>query len=109
MMIYIMLEILNLEDIIYEINLKGYIPIIAHPERYKYFQNDYKKLDELILDGVLFQCNYGSIIGKYGKEAKKLFKYMLSNDLVTFLSTDVHRSDSEIINLLKKKIFLLQN
>ena len=100
-------DLYNVGDYIYKLKRIGYIPIIAHPERYKYFQNDYKKLDELILDGVLFQCNYGSIIGKYGKEAKKLFKYMLSNDLVTFLSTDVHRSDSEIIKnfeKIKKKI-----
>ena len=57
--------------------------------------------------GVLFQCNYGSIVGNYGKDTIKLIEYLLKNDMVTFMATDIHRPGSSIIDnfsLIKKKI-----
>ena len=86
-------KILNLDDILYEIKHKGYIPIIAHPERYSYFQENYDLVDELREEGILFQSNYASIIGYYGKEAEKLLKYMLKHKYVDYLGTDIHRID----------------
>ena len=55
-------QILNLDDYIYELSLKGYKVIIAHPERYSYFKDDYKEANYLYDSGVLFQVNYGCII-----------------------------------------------
>lgn len=86
-------QILNLEDIIYEIKLKGYIPVIAHPERYTYFQDNYDLVEELKDMDVLFQCNYVSILGYYGKSAEKLFKYLLKKRYVSFLGSDIHHLD----------------
>jgi len=102
-------KILNLEDIIYEIKYNGYIPIIAHPERYSYFQDDYELVDKLREDGILFQCNYSSIIGYYGKNAFKLLKYMLKHKYVDYLGTDIHRLDrTDVIDNFKKieKLFI---
>lgn len=82
--------ILNLDDIIYELKYNNLIPIIAHPERYTYFQKNYKEVDKLREEGVLFQGNYLSIIGGYGSLSKKLFKYMLKNKYIDFLGTDIH-------------------
>lgn len=87
-------KILNLEDILYEINYQGYIPIIAHPERYTYFQSNYEYVDNLKQEGVLFQCNYTSVVGYYGKEAEKLVKYMLKNEYVDYLGTDIHHKNT---------------
>ena len=70
-------EILNLPDIVYELKMNGYIPILAHPERYDFLKRNYKEVDKLKEEGLLFQCNYSSILEYYGKDAKKLFKYML--------------------------------
>lgn len=95
-------EINKVEDYLYELKLKGYIPIIAHPERYLYFQKDYKKMEKLYESGVLFQSNYGSIIGAYGKEAKKLIKHALKNDMITFMATDIHKPSSSLINDFEK-------
>lgn len=95
-------EINKVEDYLYELKLKGYIPIIAHPERYLYFQKDYKKMDKLYESGVLFQSNYGSIIGAYGSDAKKLLKYALKKDMITFLATDIHRPNSYLIDDFEK-------
>ena len=95
-------SIINLPDIIYEIKIQGYIPILAHPERYTYFQKNYKLVDKLREEGLLFQANYTSIIGYYGRPAKKLLKYMLKNKYIDYLGTDVHRIDKlQIINKFK--------
>ncbi len=97
----------NVSDYIYELQIKGYKIIIAHPERYEYFKENYKEVDNLYESGVLFQCNYGSLIGKYGKESQKLIEYLLKNNMVTFMSTDIHRPESSIIDnfsIIKEKI-----
>lgn len=97
-------EINGVEDYLYELKLNGYIPIIAHPERYLYFQKNYKKIVELYESGVLYQSNYGSILGLYGKEAKKLLKYALKKDMISFLATDIHSPNSSLIKDFKKAI-----
>lgn len=96
-------QIVNLEDIIYELKIKGLIPIIAHPERYSYFQNNYKEIDRLREEGFLFQGNYASILGYYGKESQKLLKYMLKKQYIDYLGTDIHRiNKTYVIDNFKK-------
>lgn len=87
-------EILYLENIINDLQANGIIPIIAHPERYSYVQKNPKMLYELIEQGVLFQANYASIIGKYGRDAEKTIKKLLKMDIIHFLGSDAHRSRS---------------
>lgn len=84
----------NLKDIVYNLLGHNYIPIIAHPERYKYVQKDPNILLDLIEIGVLFQSNFASIIGWYGKEPKKTVKQLLENNFIHFLASDVHRQES---------------
>ncbi len=88
------LEPQNLKDVIYSLMSNNYIPIIAHPERYSYVQKNPNMLLELIDLGVLFQSNFGSIIGQYGKEAKKTVKLLLKNNFIHFLGTDAHRKNT---------------
>ena len=96
-------QIVNLEDIIYELKVKGLIPIIAHPERYAYFQNNYKEVDRLREEGFLFQGNYASILGYYGKQSQKLLKYMLKKQYIDYLGTDIHRTTKTyVIDNFKK-------
>ena len=97
-------KILNLEDMLYEIKCKGYIPIIAHPERYTYFHDNYDLVDKLKEEDILFQCNYASIIGYYGKDSEKLFRYMLKNGYVDYLGTDLHSLNKTIVIDKFKKI-----
>ena len=90
-------------DFVYEIRYNGYIPILAHPERYTYFQENYSLVDDLKEEGVLFQCNYASILGYYGKNAEKLMKYMLKKKYVDYLGTDIHCTNQKsIIHLFSK-------
>lgn len=96
-------KLLNIEDILYEIRSKGYKVVIAHPERYDAFKEDYSIVDTLREDGFLFQSNYSSILGYYGKESIKLLKYMLKRHYIDFLGTDIHRIEKTyVIDNFKK-------
>lgn len=98
--------ILYLDDVIENLTCIGIVPILAHPERYQYVQNDITVCERLIDKGVLFQMNFGSIIGVYGKDVKKTAIKLLKNNYIHFLGSDVHRKESIYtkIESAKKKI-----
>ena len=75
---------MNDKEVIYRLVENGYIPIIAHPERYPFIQENPDYLFELEEMGALFQANYGSIIGMYGLKAKKTLKILLKNNCQNF-------------------------
>lgn len=85
----------NLSNILCELTSQGITPIVAHPERYHFLQKNKKRIRELLEFNCLLQCNINSITGKYGKNAKKLMKWLLKNDLVEFLATDTHYVEKE--------------
>lgn len=99
---------MNIYDVIYDLIENGYIPILAHPERYSFVHKNPNLIVDLIDAGVLMQCNYGSIIGQYGDKAKIIVRKLLENDMVHFLGTDVHRQNSiylripEILKVLEE-------
>lgn len=99
-----------LEKIIYNVLDLKLVPIIAHPERYIYVQQDPNMLIELINKGVLFQSNFGSVVGVYGKSAKNTVEKLLKSDMIHFLGTDTHKQNTiypiinEILNKLEKTI-----
>ena len=85
-------RIYNLDKIIYELQANNINVVLVHPERYNYLSKD--EYQKLIDSDVLFQVNYESIVGKYGFNAKKRAKYLLKNNMVSFLATDVHKSSA---------------
>lgn len=87
-------KILYLEEVVSQLKRIGKVPVLAHPERYRMMQEKPEHLMRLREQGVLFQCNYGSIIGHYGNTAKKTVKKLLKQDMVHFLATDCHRRNS---------------
>ena len=70
------------------------IPIIAHPERYEVVQDDPNIAIEWVEEGALLQCNYASIIGRYGSLSKETLFKLLDANAVHFLGSDTHRSGS---------------
>lgn len=70
---------------------KGYKVVLAHPERYLSFQEDYRKAIELDEMGVYFQSNLDSLVGKYGPRAEELIKRLLRDNRISFLATDIHQ------------------
>lgn len=99
-------RMLNIDEIIYKIKANGYIPILAHPERYAYIQENPNNLIEIIKLGVLIQSNYGSFMEQYGKKAKNTVEILLKNKLINFLGSDTHKHGFiyENINEILKKI-----
>ena len=89
-----------LDYVIYYLEAKGIKPIIAHPERYKCVQKDPDIVEEYIEKGCLIQCNYGSIVNLYGREAEKTIKTLLKKNQVHFLGSDVHRENGTYLIIL---------
>lgn len=85
----------NFQSILCDLNSYGIVPIIAHPERYSFIQKNKKRIRELLEFDCLLQCNIDSLIGKYGKRAKRVMKWLLKNDLVQFVATDTHYADDD--------------
>ena len=82
----------NIVDIIYEIKIRGYVPILAHVERYKEVQENVNIIYDCIKEGALIQVNSSSIIGKNGKEAERVSEILLNNNMIHFIATDAHSS-----------------
>lgn len=99
--------VLNMEQIIKQVINNGYIPIIAHPERYEFVSKDIKKLLPLIEEGALLQINYGSIAGVYGSTVKKNVTKLIKNNMVHLVGTDAHDS-YKIYDVYDKSIKKLQ-
>ena len=78
-------------DNIYELQIKGVRPIIAHPERYKRFINDPLVINRFVKEGYLFQLNVGILNGEFGRESKKLAEYYLKRGLYSTYGSDGHR------------------
>ena len=82
-------EILKAIDIIIE---KGYIPIVAHPERYECIKISTDVVKTGILKGALFQMNTGSVLGKFGKTARETVFELLDRDYIHFVGSDGHNT-----------------
>lgn len=77
-------------DYLDELYSMDVVPIIAHPERYEYFQADYDAVNELVSNGVLFQINAGSLASRDGREAFELAYEMAYKGAAAFIATDTH-------------------
>jgi tyrosine-protein phosphatase YwqE len=81
---------MSFEDIVFEIGAKGYKPLLAHPERYRYVsdpEKEYKRMKEL---GIYFQLDINSLGGYYGRQAKRLAEFLAEEGMIDFLGSDVH-------------------
>ena len=78
----------NLFEIIFKLQLEGYKVVLAHPERYGFYNN--KNYEELINRGVLFQINLLSLIGYYSTQIQSKAEELISNNQVSFVGSDCH-------------------
>jgi protein-tyrosine phosphatase len=81
---------INLKEILFDMQLKGYQPILAHPERYLYFGANKGWYDQIRDAGSLFQINLLSLRGHYGPESQQLADWLIKKKYVDFLGSDVH-------------------
>lgn len=95
---------LRLNDFLFEIKSSGYIPVLAHPERYGQFMS-VKELERLKGQGVKFQLNLLSLVGVYRQPSEEFSKALLNADMYDFTGTDAHSEN--MVNMLKS-IYLPQ-
>ena len=90
----------NLYDVLFEIQLKGYKPVLAHPERYNFYHNDFQNFYKLKKAGCVFQLNLLSLTEQYGKGVQKTAHKLLKENMYDFVGTDTHHHNH--LKLLNK-------
>ena len=95
---------LALKEIIFEIQLKGYQPLLAHPERYLFYHNNTKMYETLKKLEVQFQLNLLSSVGYYGTSVAKTTDFLLKENFIDFVGSDVHHLRH--VNAFENKIII---
>lgn len=97
----------NIETVIFELCLRGFKPVFAHPERYTYYHDLFDKYQRMIDLGCALQVNLLSLSGYYGGYVKKIAEKLLKNNMIQFAGTDMHheRHMEALQDLATKKEF----
>lgn len=100
-----------LEEAIFQMNTQGYQPVLAHPERYGYLQNDLKLLEKLKNMNIFLQMNLLSFTDYYSVDVKKFARKLLKANLIDFVGTDCHNAfqADEILNKISDRDIKLLN
>jgi len=81
---------INFDAAIGKVKMKGYFPVLAHPERYLYLYDNFRIHRARKEDGVLYQLNLLSLGNYYGKEVQQMAYKLLKADLIDYVGSDVH-------------------
>ena len=82
----------GLKPILFEMQMQGYQPVIAHPERYIYYQKQKEFFDELKDIGCWFQLNLLSLTGHYGKTVTELAHHLIKRSYYDLAGSDLHHA-----------------
>lgn len=86
-------ERIDLDEIIFNVQLKNFTPIMAHPERFHYYASRKQRFQQLHDAGTLFQVNLLSFAGYFGNTARSNAEWLLQNDMIDFLGSDIHNME----------------
>ncbi len=78
---------------------KGYVPIVAHPERYRFVVENPEIVKKIRSDGCLVQLNAGSLTGEFGRYVQQTSNIIVQNELADFIASDAHSQYSRTPNL----------
>ncbi|WP_432671672.1 tyrosine-protein phosphatase [Flavobacterium sp. SM2513] len=81
---------IQLYDILFDLQVAGYRPVLAHPERYNFYHHNFDEYQKLKKAGCLFQLNLLSVVGYYGENVAKTAQKLLAQGLIDFASSDTH-------------------
>lgn len=81
-----------IDQCIFDLQVKGLIPVLAHPERYSYYFKNRDRFHQLHAAGAKFQVNLLSLAGAYGKEQRDVAEMLIADKLVDFVGTDLHNA-----------------
>lgn len=95
-------------QMLYTLQLRGFLPVLAHVERYAKLLAEPDRLLDWLKKGVLYQCNAGSFTGAFGKEVQGRVQALYRNRLVHFLGSDGHRTSFRTTDLREAREELLR-
>ncbi|MCZ2277498.1 MAG: capsular biosynthesis protein [Bacteroidia bacterium] len=97
----------NIKEIIFNMQIKGYKPVLAHPERYPFWTRKFNEYESFKDSGVLLQINLNSLAGYYGMDAKKTAERLIDARMVDLAGTDLHKIEhiTGLQNVRKEKYF----
>ena len=78
-------------EILFELAHNGYTPVLAHPERYRFYHGSFKNYEKLKRYGCQFQLNLFSITDYYGKDVKLVSDKLLSSGFIDYVGSDIHK------------------
>lgn len=84
---------IQLYSILFDLQVAGYIPVLAHPERYVFYHNNFDEYKKLINAGCLLQLNLLAVVGYYGEGIAKIAEKLLQNGMYSFVGSDVHHKN----------------
>lgn len=95
----------NLYEMLFDLQLAGYRPILAHPERYNFYHHKFDVYHRLKNAGCRFQLNMLSLTGYYGESVKKTAEKLVKENLIDFVGSDAHHHKhlDAFVNLGAKK------
>ncbi|MEJ5994849.1 CpsB/CapC family capsule biosynthesis tyrosine phosphatase [Pedobacter sp. Du54] len=80
----------DLEEQIFDLGIKGYQIILAHPERYLFFHKQFNYYTRIKEMGVELQVNALSLTDHYGKNIRAIAEKLIEKDMIDFIGTDIH-------------------
>lgn len=85
-------EFPQLDQYLFQLQTRGYRPILAHPERYAYYAGNIERCRQLREQGALIQVNLLSLAGYYDRSVQRMAEKLLKQQLVDLVGTDVHHA-----------------
>lgn len=95
---------IQLYEILFDLQVSGYIPVLAHPERYLFYHSNFDEYLKLKKAGCLFQLNLPTVVGYYGEAILKIAEKLLQKGLYDFVGSDVHHDNH--ISAFEQKVRL---
>jgi tyrosine-protein phosphatase YwqE len=80
----------RIKETIFNFITEGYKPILAHVERYPFYFNEWKTIEDLVDRGTLLQLNLNSLSGQYGPQVKKMGEQLIDKDMINVVGSDCH-------------------
>lgn len=93
---------IQLHEYLFELQLAGYQPVLAHPERYAFYHANFKEFDKLKKMGLKFQLNLLSSVGYYGPDVTATSDKLLKAGFIDFVGSDIHHKQH--IDSFQKKV-----
>ena len=97
----------GVKESIFELTTSGYKPVLAHVERYPFYFNQWDKIEDYKIRGVLLQMNINSLSGQYGPQVKKMAEQLIDRDWIDVIGSDCHHMGHlELLDSMRRNPYL---